>query len=69
MGKKRKASGKPFGDSRVRDYDPADSKLGPINTFADVADSEDEYHLTRDKILFDDAPDEQRKKQWQEEGQ
>jgi len=36
--------------------------MGPITTFEDVADSEDEFHLQRDKIAFDDGPDTKRRK-------
>ena len=48
--------------------DVQDGKLGPIRTYEDVADSEDEFHINRDKILLDDGPDAKRRKRWEEEG-
>lgn len=56
MGKKRKA---PSTGGNVRpkaslELDPADARLGPISTYQDVANSEDEYFLQRDKIMLDD---------------
>ncbi|SLM38663.1 Sas10/Utp3/C1D [Lasallia pustulata] len=60
MGKKRKAGGKPFGQAGPRELDEADAKLR-INTYEDVADSEDEFHINRDKILL--SEDLQQRKQ------
>ncbi|PHH79037.1 hypothetical protein CDD80_5751 [Ophiocordyceps camponoti-rufipedis] len=56
MGKKRKAHGRAPEPQGPREIDPADARLGPISTFEDVADSEDEYFLARDQILLDDEP-------------
>lgn len=39
-----------------------------INTFEDVADSEDEFHMNRDKILLDEGPAAKRMRKYQEEG-
>lgn len=66
MGKKRKASGRPFGRDELRELNDADSKLR-INTYEDVADSEDEFHIGRDKILLDEGPAQKRQKKIQEE--
>lgn len=65
MGKKRKAGGRPYGEGNaVKDED---SKMR-ITTFEDVADSEDEFHLNRDKILLDEGPAAKRLRKWKEQG-
>ncbi|KAJ9154852.1 Something about silencing protein 10 [Pleurostoma richardsiae] len=66
MAKKRKAS-RPSGPSGPREYDPKDSRLRPINTFEDVADSEDEYFINQDKIMLEDEPRSKRLKRQEEE--
>lgn len=66
MGKKRKA-GKPFGEERGEGFEPKLSGL-KITTYEDVADSEDEFHINRDKILLDERPEAKRRRKWQEEG-
>ncbi|KAK4926245.1 something about silencing protein 10, partial [Elasticomyces elasticus] len=64
MGKKRKASGqaeapKPFND---------DEKIKlRVQTFEDVADSDDEFHLNRDRVLLDEAPATKRQRKWREQ--
>ena len=68
MGKKRKASSGVTDPPAERGVDPKDAKLN-INSFRDVADSEDEFHLNQDEILLGDGPDEKRRKQWREDGQ
>lgn len=67
MGKKRKASSGPSQPKGPREYDPADARLGPINSYADVADSEDEYFLNKDQILFDDGPKSKKQRRDEEE--
>ncbi|KAI0901978.1 Sas10 C-terminal domain-containing protein [Annulohypoxylon nitens] len=67
MGKKRKASSGPPQPKGPREYDPADARLGPINSYADVADSEDEYFLNKDQILFDDGPKSKKQRRDEEE--
>ncbi|KAK1502242.1 Sas10 domain-containing protein [Colletotrichum tamarilloi] len=66
MAKKRKASGQ---NERTgpKDFDPADARLGPITSYEDVADSEDEYFLNRDKIMFDEGPKSKRRRKADEE--
>lgn len=39
-----------------------------INTFEDVADSEDEFHMNRDKVLLDEGPAAKKMRRYQEEG-
>lgn len=63
MAKKRKASGQP----KPSKSDAQSSKLA-VNTYEDVADSEDEFHINRDKILLDEGPEAKRRRKWQEEG-
>ncbi|KAI1094750.1 Sas10 C-terminal domain-containing protein [Rostrohypoxylon terebratum] len=67
MGKKRKASSGPSQPKGPREYDPADARLGPINSYADIADSEDEYFLNKDQILFDDGPKSKKQRREEEE--
>lgn len=66
MAKKRKASGRAAGETAKLKKD--DSKLA-ITSYEDVADSEDEFHINRDKILLDEGPAAKRLRKWQEEGQ
>jgi len=65
MGKKRKAGGRTYGEPKAPKE--GDSKLA-INTWEDVADSEDEFHINRDKILLDEGPAAKKLRKWQEEG-
>ncbi|KAK7511399.1 Sas10 C-terminal domain-containing protein [Phyllosticta citriasiana] len=66
MAKKRKASGQAYGPPKA----PKDEKTKlNINTFEDVADSEDEFHINRDKILLDEGPEAKRRRKWQEQDQ
>jgi U3 small nucleolar RNA-associated protein 3 len=65
MGKKRKAGGRAYGEPKAPKEE--DSKLA-INTWEDVADSEDEFHINRDKILLDEGPAAKKLRKWQEEG-
>lgn len=67
MGKKRKAGGQPFGYDEPRRKPENDSKLR-INTYEDVADSEDEFHINRDKILLDEGVAQKRQRRIEEEG-
>ena len=67
MGKKRKASGQPFGHNKPQELYYADSKLR-INKYEDVADSEDEFHINRDKILLEEGPAQKRQRRIQEDG-
>jgi uncharacterized protein YjcR len=68
MAKKRKASARPYGQSEAREIRDADAKIKPIQSFKDVADSEDEFHINRDKILLEDTAEQKRKRRWREEG-
>ena len=67
MGKKRKAGGRPYGRDEPRNLDNTESKL-TINTYEDVADSEDEFHINRDKILLEEGPAQKRQRKIHEDG-
>jgi U3 small nucleolar RNA-associated protein 3 len=62
MGKKRKTSGKAK-DSEIQ----YSSKLA-LNSWEDVADSEDEFLINQDKILLNEGPEVKRRRKLQEEG-
>ncbi|MCJ1357846.1 MAG: hypothetical protein MMC33_007842 [Icmadophila ericetorum] len=66
MGKKRKAGGKPFGQPSTREIRPEDAKL-TINSYEDVADSEDDFFIGRDKILLEEGPERKRLRRAEEE--
>ncbi|KAJ4296543.1 something about silencing protein 10 [Kalmusia sp. IMI 367209] len=63
MGKKRKAGGR-YG--APKEPTEEDSKLA-ITTYEDVADSEDEFHINRDKILLDEGPAAKKLRKWRQE--
>lgn len=67
MGKKRKAGGRPFGRDGTEKISKEESKLR-INTYEDVADSEDEFHMGRDKILLEEGPVQKRQRKLREDG-
>jgi U3 small nucleolar RNA-associated protein 3 len=66
MGKKRKGGGQPYGSRADATKDGSDALA--LNSWEDVADSEDEFHLNRDKILLDEGPEAKRRRKLQEEG-
>jgi hypothetical protein len=65
MAKKRKAGGRAYGDAKAPKND--ESKLA-INSWEDVADSEDEFLLNREKVMLDEGPAAKRLRKHQEEG-
>ncbi|KAG7101368.1 Something about silencing protein 10 like [Verticillium longisporum] len=67
MGKKRKASSRNAQPTGPKELDAADARLGPITTYKDVADSEEEYFINRDKIMFDEEPRSKRARRVAEE--
>ena len=67
MAKKRKAGGRPLGRNKPETSNKQNSKLS-IKSFEDVANSEDEFHINRDKILLEEPPAQKRQKRQQEEG-
>lgn len=54
MGKKRKASRSVAAHSGPPEPNEADARLGPINSYKDVANAEDEYWMEQDRIMFDE---------------
>ena len=67
MAKKRKTVGRPFGNDQHRPEKDGDSKLR-VNTYEDVADSEDEFHINRDKVLLEESSTQKQLRRAQEEG-
>ncbi|CAI6245796.1 unnamed protein product [Periconia digitata] len=65
MGKKRKAGGRHGQPAAVSEGAEDDAKLA-INTYEDVADSEDDFHINRDKVLLDEGPAAKRLRKWKE---
>ncbi|KAJ6784227.1 hypothetical protein PWT90_01805 [Aphanocladium album] len=63
MGKKRKSSGRNAEIKGPKDFDPKDARLGPISTYEDVANSEDEHFLNQDTIMLDEEPGSKRRRQ------
>ncbi|KAG5950822.1 hypothetical protein E4U53_004348 [Claviceps sorghi] len=62
MAKKRKGSGRNAGPKGPKELDPTDARLGPISTFEDVANSEDEHFINQDTIMLDDEPGSKRRR-------
>ena len=60
MAKKRKASGR--GSAPDSGPQEPSARLNAINTFEDVADSEDEFFINRDRIMLEDEPDSKRRR-------
>ncbi|KAF8858586.1 hypothetical protein BDZ45DRAFT_673862 [Acephala macrosclerotiorum] len=67
MAKKRKASARSAPAEASDGWESKGGRMGPITTFEDVADSEDEFNINRDKVMLDEAPDAKRRRKWQEE--
>lgn len=62
MAKKRKASGRQPQAPGPKEVDTADARLGPITTYEDVADSEDEFFINRDHLMLEDEPESKRRR-------
>jgi len=67
MGKKRKVSNNVTGEPSDTAFESRGPKLH-LSTYEDVADSEDEFLMQRDKILLDEGPDAKRRRKMREEG-
>ena len=67
MGKKRKG-GRGTSSINVKTQAPADNSRLVINSYEDVADSEDEFHIARDKILLEEGPARKRQRKLGEDG-
>jgi U3 small nucleolar RNA-associated protein 3 len=68
MGKKRKVSGRNEASASQGGFEAKSGKMRAYTTYEDLADSEDEFHINRDKVMLDDGPDAKRRKKWEEEG-
>jgi U3 small nucleolar RNA-associated protein 3 len=68
MAKKRKASSRSTAADESQGFEPKGGKMKPITTYEDIADSEDEFHINRDKVLLDEGPEAKRRRKFQEEG-
>ncbi|KAL8860877.1 MAG: hypothetical protein Q9178_002632 [Gyalolechia marmorata] len=66
MGKKRKSSGQKPGKQKTNGVSKDDSRQ-TINTYEDVADSEDEFFINRDKVLLDEGPMQKKRRKIEEE--
>ena len=66
MGKKRKGSGRHSDEPTGPNLDVGSSRKR-IRDFEDVADSDDEFHLNRDKVLLNEEPEAKRRRKWQEQ--
>ncbi|KAL8766544.1 MAG: hypothetical protein Q9209_006687 [Squamulea sp. 1 TL-2023] len=66
MGRKRKSSDHKSGTQNANGV-PKDDSRHTINTYEDVADSEDEFFINRDKILLDEGPVQKKRRQAEEE--
>lgn len=69
MAKKRKATQRANQSSNdgLREPSTSDSKLR-VNTYEDVADSEDELHINRDKVFLEEGPAQKRQRRAREDG-
>ncbi|KAG9892871.1 hypothetical protein KCU94_g13338, partial [Aureobasidium melanogenum] len=66
MAKKRKASSAGASRDNVADDSNKRTKMR-IKTYEDVAGSDDEFHINRDKIMLDDGPEAKRRRKVQED--
>lgn len=67
MGKKRKAPGRAAPPDEMDEPDARHARLGPINTYEDVADSEDQYFIDQDKIMLEEELISKRRKKEEDE--
>ena len=68
MAKKRKAPSGGVSRENVADDSNKRTKMR-IKTYEDVAGSDDEFHINRDKIMLDDGPEAKRRRKVQEDGE
>lgn len=67
MGKRKRNGPLKGAGVQPSEYEDKSSGILNIKNFDDVADSEDEYHLQRDKILLEDQPKSKRQRQEEED--
>lgn len=68
MARKRKAGVQSF-EQKDSEIAANDNSKVVINDWQDVADSEDEFHINRDKILLEEGPAQKKRRKAQEDGQ
>lgn len=71
MGRKRKTTGSGSGNVDAED-DPSTQTRRvrmKINSYEDVAGSDDEFQINRDKVLLGEGDDAKRRRQWNEKGE
>ena len=66
MGKKRKGRSAKANPSEVESRNEKTKLL--VNSFEDVANSDDEFHISRDEVLLDEGPARKRQRQLEEDG-
>ncbi|KAL9131077.1 MAG: hypothetical protein Q9217_000900 [Psora testacea] len=67
MTNKRKGKSQPHGESSYSRAKGQDESRLAINTYEDVADSEDEFHINRDKVLLEEGPAQKKQRIAQEQ--
>ena len=67
MAKKRKAPGAAKEKATENEDHNKRVRLN-VNSYEDVADSDDEFHIARDKVLLEEAPAQKRSRKIQEQG-
>jgi len=67
MAKKRKAGGGPKTLQKSEEQPNKRVRMN-VQSYEDVAGSDDEFHINRDKVLLDEGDDARRKRKRQEQG-
>lgn len=67
MAKKRKAGGQPKTPQKSLENPNKRVRMN-VDSYEDVAGSDDDFHINRDKVLLGETSDAKRKRQWQEKG-
>lgn len=67
MAKKRKATSGSSQPKGPRELDAKDARLGPITTYKDIADEQEQYWQDQDAIMFDQAPKSKKQRRQEEE--
>jgi len=68
MAKRKRGGAQVQGQQRRASFDESQKVKLNITSYEDVAGSDDEFHLNREKILLDDGPDAKRRRRLEEQG-
>lgn len=68
MAKRKRAGAQAQSQQRRSSFDENQKVKLNINTYEDVAGSDDEFHLNREKILLEDGPDAKRRRRLEGQG-